>query len=81
MHRSISCSRLLGTVPRELTFCVRPLQLNALLSSAPEGDHGPVAPTKSLDSAMDNAAFDYDEFLTSFGGQSALSSYDPTASF
>ncbi|GAA5878096.1 hypothetical protein JCM3774_006482 [Rhodotorula dairenensis] len=56
-------------------------ELNALLSSAPDQGHSQVAPDKSLDSAMDGAAFDYDEFLTSFGGQSALSSYDPTASF
>ncbi|GAA5968958.1 hypothetical protein JCM8115_002165 [Rhodotorula mucilaginosa] len=57
-------------------------QLSALLSSSadPVSERGDAS--KPLEPPIiDAAAFDYDEFLSSFGGPSAALSYDPTQAF
>ncbi|KWU44620.1 hypothetical protein RHOSPDRAFT_33698 [Rhodotorula sp. JG-1b] len=57
-------------------------QLSALLSSSTDPVSERVDASKPLEPPpIDAAAFDYDEFLSSFGGPSGALSYDPTQAF
>lgn len=57
-------------------------QLSALLSSSTDAVSERVNAPKPLEPpTVDAAAFDYDEFLSSFGGPSDALSYDPTQAF
>lgn len=57
-------------------------QLGALLSSSTDPVSERVNAPKPLEPpTVDAAAFDYDEFLSSFGGPSDALSYDPTQAF